>query len=239
MLLHPPGRQLAEISRRLFRQASQCADPDHSAEREEICPSPGLSRPSRPRRSNPRRCWWMAFCTSPFPTMSGRSMRVPATRSGITPIRRTKAITSGNRGVGMYKGYLFFLSPDAHLVSLNAKDGTVRWIVSVADATKGYWTTMAPLVVGDHVIVGVSGDFDNLTGYIRSIDPETGATQWQWNATPPPGTPTGTTGGHDVDDRNLRSRSQSPLLGNREPHSGSELVRHDRAMICIRAASSR
>src|SRR6202167_6040606 len=40
----------------------------------------------------------------------------------------------GHRGVAMYKGYLFFLSPDAHLVSLNAKDGTVRWKVEVADA---------------------------------------------------------------------------------------------------------
>src|SRR4029077_12796691 len=101
----------------------------------------------------------------------------------------------GHRGVAMYKGYLYFLSPDAHLISLNAKDGTVRWNVQVADVTKGYWTSMAPLVVGQHVLVGVSGDFDNLTGYIRSIDPETGTTQWQWNSTPPAGTPNQTTGG--------------------------------------------
>ena len=80
----------------------------------------------------------------------------------------------GQRGVGMYKGWLYFMSPDGHLVSLNAKDGTVRWNVVIADVSKGYWTTMAPLVVGDHVIVGVSGDFDNLTGYLRSIDPDTG-----------------------------------------------------------------
>ena len=95
----------------------------------------------------------------------------------------------------MYKGYLFFLSPDAHLVSLNSKDATVRWDITVADVSKGYWTTMAPLVVGNHVIVGVSGDLDNLPGYIRAIDPETGETQWQWNATPPAGTPNQTTGG--------------------------------------------
>jgi alcohol dehydrogenase (cytochrome c) len=101
----------------------------------------------------------------------------------------------GHRGVAMYKGYLFFLTPDAHFVSLNAKDGTVRWIVPVADATKGYWTGMAPLVVGSHVLVGVSGDFDNLSGFLRSIDPETGETQWQWNSTPPAGTPDQTTGG--------------------------------------------
>jgi alcohol dehydrogenase (cytochrome c) len=101
----------------------------------------------------------------------------------------------GNRGVAAYKGHLFFSAPDAHLVSLNAKDGTVRWKVEVADVTKGYWTSMAPLVVGNHVLVGVSGDFDNLSGYIRAIDPETGETQWQWNSAPPAGTPNQTTGG--------------------------------------------
>src|SRR5438445_989764 len=108
---------------------------------------------------------------------------------------KDKGDHSGHRGVAMYKGYLFFLSPDAHLVSLNSKDATVRWDITVADVSKGYWTTMAPLVVGNHVIVGVSGDLDNLPGYIRAIDPETGETQWQWNATPPAGTPNQTTGG--------------------------------------------
>jgi alcohol dehydrogenase (cytochrome c) len=106
-----------------------------------------------------------------------------------------KGVHLGQRGVGMYKEYLFFMSPDAHLVSLNAKDGSVRWRVTVGDAERGYWATMAPLIVGNHVLVGVSGDFDNLSGFIRSIDPETGATQWQWDSTPPLGTPNGPTGG--------------------------------------------
>jgi alcohol dehydrogenase (cytochrome c) len=107
----------------------------------------------------------------------------------------TQGLHIGHRGVAMYKGWLYFVTPDAHLISLNAKDGTVRWNVVIADVTKGYWTTLAPLVVGNHVIVGVSGDFDNLTGYLRSIDPETGEQQWQWDATPPVGTPNSTTGG--------------------------------------------
>jgi alcohol dehydrogenase (cytochrome c) len=102
----------------------------------------------------------------------------------------------GSRGVAMYKDQLYFLVPDGHLISLNAKDGTVRWKVTIADVTKGYWTSMAPLVVGNHVMVGTSGDFDNLVGYIRSVDPETGATQWQWNATPPLGTAGAATGGN-------------------------------------------
>jgi alcohol dehydrogenase (cytochrome c) len=107
----------------------------------------------------------------------------------------TQGLHIGHRGVAMYKGWLFYVTPDAHLISLNAKDGSVRWTKEIADVTKGYWTTLAPLVVKDHVIIGVSGDFDNLTGYLRSFDPETGATQWQWNSTPPVGTPNSTTGG--------------------------------------------
>jgi len=106
-----------------------------------------------------------------------------------------KGLHIGHRGVAIYKDWLYFVTPDAHLISLNAKDGTVRWDVVIADVNKGYWMTLAPLVVGNHVIVGVSGDFDNLTGYLRAVDPETGAEQWQWNATSPPGAPNSTTGG--------------------------------------------
>ena len=120
-------------------------------------------------------------------------------RSGRQIWRYTSTTSQGNhighRGVAIYKENLFFLTPDANLISLNAKDGSVRWKVPVADVKKGYWTTMAPLVVGNHVLIGVSGDLDNISGYIRSLDPETGATQWQWNATPPAGTPNQTTGG--------------------------------------------
>ncbi|MBV9267915.1 MAG: acido-empty-quinoprotein group A, partial [Acidobacteriaceae bacterium] len=106
-----------------------------------------------------------------------------------------KGFHIGHRGVAMYNNSLFFTTPDAHLICLDARDGSVRWNVVIADFHKGYWATMAPLIVRNHVIIGVSGDFDNLTGYLRSIDPETGTTQWQWNATPPPGTPNSATGG--------------------------------------------
>jgi alcohol dehydrogenase (cytochrome c) len=101
----------------------------------------------------------------------------------------------GQRGVAIYKDWIFFMGPDAHMVSLNAKDGTVRWNIAIADSSKGYWTTEAPLVVGNHVIAGVGGDLDNLPMFIKAIDPETGATQWQWDVDPPPGTPNATTGG--------------------------------------------
>jgi alcohol dehydrogenase (cytochrome c) len=106
-----------------------------------------------------------------------------------------KGFHIGQRGVAMWKDRLYFLTPDAHLVCLNAKDGKERWNIVVADSQKGYWTTMSPLLIRDHLIIGVSGDFDNLRGYLRSIDPDTGKTQWTWYSTPPIGTPDTTSGG--------------------------------------------
>jgi alcohol dehydrogenase (cytochrome c) len=128
----------------------------------------------------------------------------------------------GHRGVAMYKGWLYFTTPDAHLISLDAKDGKVRWDKIIADANKGYWTTMAPLVVKGHVIVGVSGDFDNLPGYLRSFDPESGSIQWQWDATPPCGKPQRDHRWHDMDDGDVRSRFEPCVLGNGESDAGSE-----------------
>lgn len=105
----------------------------------------------------------------------------------------------GNRGLGMYKNWLYFTTPDAHLVCLDAKDGSVRWIVELADPKLGYFSTMAPLVIRDHVIVGVSGDVTDLRGYLQSLDPETGAIQWRWNSEPDPGQPGSETWPKDTD----------------------------------------
>jgi len=101
----------------------------------------------------------------------------------------------GNRGVAMYKDSLYFTTPDDHLLSINAKDGTLRWDKVIADVKRGYWASMSPLIVGNHVIAGISGDFDNLPGYLRSFDAETGAVQWQWDATAPSGAANNSTGG--------------------------------------------
>jgi len=105
----------------------------------------------------------------------------------------------GNRGLGMYKNWLYFTTPDSHLVCLDSKDGTVRWIVELADPKLGYFATMAPLVVRDHVIVGVSGDVTDVRGFLESLDPETGKIQWRWYTDPDPGQPGSETWPKDPD----------------------------------------
>ena len=95
----------------------------------------------------------------------------------------------GHRGAAVYKDTVFLTTPDAHLIALDAKDGKVKWNVEIADWKKGFWSTNAPLVIRNHLIVGVSGDFDNLPGTLKSFDPETGKVQWTFYSTPPIGTP--------------------------------------------------
>lgn len=95
----------------------------------------------------------------------------------------------GNRGVGMYGNWLYFLAPDGWLISLNAGTGKERWRKKVADEKLQYFTTMAPMVIGDHVLVGVGGDAMDVPGFLESRDPETGDVQWRWNSEPGAGEP--------------------------------------------------
>jgi acido-empty-quinoprotein group A len=113
--------------------------------------------------------------------------------------RKSEGDHIGHRGLAMYKNWLYFTTPDAHLVCLDAKDGNVRWIVELADPKLEYFSTMAPLVVHDHVIVGVSGDVTDVPGFLESIDPETGKIQWRWNTEPDPGQPGSETWPKDSD----------------------------------------
>jgi alcohol dehydrogenase (cytochrome c) len=95
----------------------------------------------------------------------------------------------GNRGVGMWKDYLYFLTPDNYFVSIEAKTGKHRWAHEVANVKREYFSTSAPVVIRNHVIIGVGGDSLDVPGYLESRDPETGELQWRWHTTPKPGEP--------------------------------------------------
>jgi alcohol dehydrogenase (cytochrome c) len=95
----------------------------------------------------------------------------------------------GNRGMAMYRDWLYFGTPDGHLVSLNAKDGTERWHKQVGSVRDNYYVSSAPVVVGKHLIVGLSGDAMDVPAWVESRDLETGELQWKWNTTPAAGTP--------------------------------------------------
>ena len=97
----------------------------------------------------------------------------------------------GNRGVGMYKNWLFAVMPDNTVVSLDADTGKERWTKKLTPPDVSNWSTSAPIVVRDHVIVGIGGDtpVGATRGFVESLDPETGSSQWKWWVTPGPGEP--------------------------------------------------
>jgi alcohol dehydrogenase (cytochrome c) len=84
----------------------------------------------------------------------------------------------GNRGAGMWRDYVYFETPDDYLVSLEAKTGQERWHVEIADFNQQYFSTVAPVVVGDHVLIGTGNDLD-APGFLQSFDPQTGKLQWK------------------------------------------------------------
>ncbi len=79
----------------------------------------------------------------------------------------------GQRGVGVYGEWLYFVSPDGWFISVNAKDGKERWKKKIADEKLQYFTTMAPLIVKNHVSGGSGRRRDGcpgVSGIARSGD---------------------------------------------------------------------
>ena len=87
------------------------------------------------------------------------------------------------RGFGMWKNYLYMETPDNYLVSLEAATGKERWHKVISDFSQQYFSTMAPIVVGNHVLAGTGNDLD-MPGFLQSFDPETGELQWKLYTVP-------------------------------------------------------
>ncbi len=98
-------------------------------------------------------------------------------------------ILIGNRGVAIYKSTLYFETPDCNLVALDIVTGKEKWHTTFGSLEQMYYASTAPMIVKDHVIVGISGDDFDIPGYLESINAETGKMEWRWYAHPEPGTP--------------------------------------------------
>jgi alcohol dehydrogenase (cytochrome c) len=96
-----------------------------------------------------------------------------------------------NRGVAVSDESVFEGTLDARLIALDSKTGKVKWDVEVADPTAGYSITHAPLIVGQNVIVGVSGGEYGIRGHVTAYNTKTGEQAWRWYSIPAPkGDPT-------------------------------------------------
>ena len=163
---------------------------------------------------------------------------------------RTRGATHiGNRGAAIWYNSLLFETPDNYLVSLDAKTGKERWFVEIADFDEQYFSTPAPIIVDNHVIVGTGNDLDG-PGFLQAVDPETGKLQWKFYTVPmkegDPGLETWPSleaakygGGHTWMPGSYDPETTAVHLRHREPDRQPTRVWGGRGTTCIRALSSR
>ena len=97
---------------------------------------------------------------------------------------RTKGGTHiGNRGLAMWHNQLYLETPDDYLICLDAATGKEKWHKEIANFNQQYFSTMAPVVIGNHILIGTGNDLDE-PGYVQARDPETGAVQWTFYTVP-------------------------------------------------------
>ena len=134
-----------------------------------------------------------AFVTTPFNTLIAYNTD---TRKEIWRYEHKLGTTiyccgPNNRGVAVHGPHVYMGTLDARLLAFDATSGKVVWDVEVADPTFGYSITHAPLVVGNNVIVGVSGGEYGIRGHVTAYDAVSGKQVWRWYSIPAPkGDPT-------------------------------------------------
>ena len=87
----------------------------------------------------------------------------------------------GQRGVAMYKDRLYFGTPDAHLICLDARNGKQVWDLEIADYKFGYYISVTPVVVKDRLITGMSNDQSDIPGFLEARSPQDGKVLWHLN----------------------------------------------------------
>ncbi len=94
-----------------------------------------------------------------------------------------------NRGLAILGETLFMATLDAHLVAIDARDGTELWRSKFGESKLGYSGTVAPLAIKDLVIVGAGGGEYGIRGLLVAYDAKTGKERWRFNTVPGPGEP--------------------------------------------------
>src|ERR1700754_4273570 len=94
-----------------------------------------------------------------------------------------------NRGVAVAQGKVFFVTPNARLLALDAETGKRVWDQTYGDVRAGESATVAPLIVKNMVIVGSAGGEFGVRGHLDAFDLESGERVWRCYTVPKPGEP--------------------------------------------------
>ena len=107
----------------------------------------------------------------------------------ILPDRMTVCCGHVNRGFAILGSNVYMATLDAHVIALDTKTGNLVWDVAAADPSKGYSFTLAPLLVKDKIVVGISGGEYGIRGFIDAYDAKTGKRVWRHYTVPAAGEP--------------------------------------------------
>ena len=103
---------------------------------------------------------------------------------------RGDAAIGFNRGVAVLGSRVFLVTDNAHLLAVSRVNGALLWEVVLPENTQQpYGGTMAPLVVGDLVIAGVSGGDEGIRGFLAAYRVTTGEQAWRFWTVPARGEP--------------------------------------------------
>ncbi|MBI1899407.1 MAG: PQQ-binding-like beta-propeller repeat protein [Acidobacteria bacterium] len=106
-----------------------------------------------------------------------------------TPGLVSDASLGTNRGVAIRGENVFMVTDNAHLIALNRVTGRLVWEVVMPDEPQRYGSTVAPLVVKNMVIAGVSGGDWGIRGFLAAYDAGTGERVWRHWTVPAKGDP--------------------------------------------------
>jgi PQQ-dependent dehydrogenase (methanol/ethanol family) len=98
-----------------------------------------------------------------------------------------------NRGVALYRGKVLRVTPNNHLLALDAATGELLWDVWVTDKAAGRWMSLAPVAFDGRVYIGEAGADWGANGHLYAFDVDTGRRLWTFNTIP-----TGTEPGADT-----------------------------------------
>ncbi len=88
-----------------------------------------------------------------------------------------------NRGAVYADGKIIYNTLDAYTVAVDANTGKLVWRTQVGDIQLGETITMAPIVVKNVVLTGISGAELGVRGRLTAIDVATGKILWRaWNS---------------------------------------------------------
>jgi PQQ-dependent dehydrogenase (methanol/ethanol family) len=106
-----------------------------------------------------------------------------------TPGIVSDASLGTNRGVAILGDKVFMATDNAHLIALHRVTGKLLWEVVMPDEPQKYGSTVAPLIVKDMVIAGVSGGDWGIRGFVAAYKASSGERVWRRWTVPGQGEP--------------------------------------------------